>query len=641
MVTPPNNDRGPARPPQPISLARVARLGVIALVTIAAVLAGAWWLAPRVAALRPLPSLEESRRRVAAGQLERYGARARHGSFLPPAALTIAVHERFLQRSFAASLPFERTFDDGKILARLDSVVVDVADGATILTLRGRARRAASPDVYADLLIQGTLGIDDVDFGKSRMLTRLEFTDVRVLDSGPAGMGKWTNPVTSYFTHRSASDWNEFQPALPLPLQFATRVELPAVEGDVTLPAVALPVRLRLQAITALERRLAISIEVTPDTTAGAAMGPAAAPWDAAAGRPRKGKVHSEAEITRLRTPVLALSRTDSLWTAIRSTERDLVVVVPAPLLVDIVKATTAGYRVGGGVGVFLEPEIIERVDEEIKTKVLGNTVTAGTISANIEVKRLEGHLVATGDPRVRLVPPDGLTVELPLALEGGEGAASIDVEWDPKGAAWLVCKGFKARRELNGLLGRIEHRVAGTLRFAVEEGRIVGRSTLRRDRVRLPLDLTPASWGKVRDVFVEQDELLRCGMMMDPDRMVTVLRRIGDRGVKVRLPGGLPGFELPLAFKSSVIDSTVRVGVVVQDIELTMREAALCVGVDGVVALQSEQPPQPAPRPLTTAPARPPRPRAALRVGRRRRPRPPRLRGARAASVRSRSRSS
>jgi hypothetical protein len=131
----------------------VARHAVVASVTLALVLAGAWWLAPRLALLRPLPSLEESRRRVAAAQLERYGDRARHGRFLPPAALTIAIHETFLQRSFAASLPFEWSFDDEKILARLDSIAVDVADGATIITLRGRARAAANPEMYADLLL--------------------------------------------------------------------------------------------------------------------------------------------------------------------------------------------------------------------------------------------------------------------------------------------------------------------------------------------------------------------------------------------------------------------------------------------------------------------------------------------------------
>jgi hypothetical protein len=608
----------PAPPPPPsrpsISVLRILRLLAVALVTIAAVLAAGWWLAPRVAALRPLPSLEESRRLAAAVQLARYGERKRHGSFLPPAALTIAVHERFLQRSFAASLPFERTFDDGKILARLDSVAVDVADGATILTLRGRARKAANPEVYADLLVQGTLAIAAVDFDRSRMLTRLEFTDARVLDSGPAGMGGWTNPVVSYFTHRSASEWNEFQPALPLPLQFATRVELPAVEGDVTLPAVALPVRLRLEAITALERRLAISIAIVPDTTAAPAVGPPERPWDEPVGaRDRAGRTPTEADITRLRTPVLALSRADSLWTAIRDTERDLVVVVPRPLLVDIVRATTAGYRGSGGVGVTLEPEITETIEEPIKTKFLGRTVTAGTVSARIQVQRIEGRLIATGEPRVRLVPPDGLTVDLALALEAGEGAARFDVEWDPKAVAWLVCKGFKARRDLSGMLGRVEHRVAGTLRFTVEGGRIVGRSTLRRDRVRLPLDLTPASWGKVRDVFVEQDRLFRCGAVMDPDRMVTALRKLGTRGVRVRLPGGLPGFELPLTFGSSVIDSTVRVGVTVQAIELSMREEALLAGVDGVVALESEEAAPPPAAPARPAAARPTRPRAAL----------------------------
>lgn len=613
----------PDAPPRAAARRRllgVLRHGAVAMATLVVVLAAAWWLVPRLATLRPLPSLEDSRRRAAAVQLALYAARAGHGTFLPPAALTIAVHERFLQRSFAASLPFERRFDDGRIVARIDSVAVDVADGTTILTLRGRARAAANPGVYADLLVQGTLGIDDVDFDRGRMLPHLEFTDVRVLDRGKPGIRDWTNPVAAYFTHRSAADWNEFQPPLPLPLQFSTSVELPAVAGDVTLPAVAFPVHLRLQAITALERRLAISVELVADSLWSPTLaGPTGGPWDASpgsrrvavrdrflgflpgGGRGTPGAAPGEDVITRLRTRVLTLSRADSLWAAIRAEEHDLVVVVPGPLLAGIVRATCAGYR--EGVAVALEPELVERIEETIRTKVLGRSVTAGQVSATIQVRRLEGRLVATGEPDIRLLPPDGLVVELPLRLEGGEGAARFDMEWDPSALGWLVCKGFSARRDLEGRFGRVEHRVAGTMRFAVEDGRIVGRSRLRRDRVRLPLDLTAASWKRVRGVFEEQDHLLRCGMVMDPDSMVVTLSRLGREGVRVRLPGGLPGFELPLLFGSSVVDSTYLVGADVSGIALTVGAAALCVGLDGVVAVRTledamkERPRAPAPR--------------------------------------------
>ncbi len=615
----PRRPQLPARFSQPrvvvVALAALALLVAVMMFVLQAVV-------PRLSQRDPLPSLDESRRRVAGVQLARYAARGERGAFLPPAALTIAVHEDFLQRSLAASLPFEQVFDDGKIEARLDSATVDVADGATTLTLRGRARSTRNAAVYADLVVQGTLGIEDVDFERGRIVPRLEFSDVRVVDSASRGLGSWTNPVAGYFTHRSAAEWNRFQPLLPLPIQFSTRVELPAVEGDVTLPSVAFPVHLRFAALTALERRLVISIELLPDSSQAMA-GPPTGPWDAPPGAAqvrvrdrllglvtRRGQAvlppaPSLGAISQLRSKVLRLARADSLWSTIRASEHDLTILAPEPLLASIVRSATDRYRTG--VEVALDPDVDEWIEEEINAKFLGKTVKAGEVRAAIHVDRVRGRLVATGDPRIHLRPPDGLAVALPLQLIGGRGTARFEVEWDPKALAWLVCKGFKARRTLDGVLGEIEHRVSGELRFTVEEGHIVGRSALRRDRVRLPLDLTAASWGRVRDVFEEQDRALRCGAVMDPDIIVEKLRALGKKGVRVRLPGGLPGFELPVTFGSSVIDSTYLVGADVSKLDLTMTRTALVVSLDGLVALRSlpdlaREPTAPAPLPAGTA---------------------------------------
>ena len=184
--------------------------------------------------------------------------------------------------------------------------------------------------------------------------------------------------------------------------------------------------------------------------------------------------------------------------------------------------------------------------------------------------------------------PPAGLGVDLPLRLVGGRGTARFDAEWDPRALAWVVCKGFKTRKTLDGTLGEVEHRVSGTMRFTLEDGHVVGRSALRQDRVRMPLDLTPRSWARVRAVFEEQDRTLRCGAVMDPDRVIEKLRAIGGRGVRVRLPRSLPGFELPLAFGESILDSTYLVGADVSSMQLTVTRNALVVAVDGRVALHT-----------------------------------------------------
>ncbi len=594
MVTIATPPRGRRPPPRWLLVA----LGVVVFAAVVQFV-----VVPRLAGPPGLPSLDESRRRVAGIQLARYAAREVHGTFLPPAALTLAVHEQFLQRSISASLPFEQEFDDGRILTRLDSVSVDVADGGTIITLRGRGRLSANAGVYADLVVQGTLDIEDIDFEHGRVIPHLEFTDVRVVGTEASAIGAMLNPVASYFTHRSAADWNRFQPVLPLPLHFAKWVSVPAVVGDVSLPAVGFPVGLRFQAVTALERRLVLSIELLPDSSRGAIAGPPIGPWDSPIDTPRprfrdrvvglvtrsetRGlpRPPSAEQISALRERVFALSAGDSLWNTLLAAEHDLMVLVPEPLLLTLVRRATREY--GTGVDIALEPDLDEEIEETIRVKVLGQSIEAGEIKAAIHVDRIRGRLVASGQPSVDLRPPDGLAVTMPLTLSGGRGTARIDAVWDPKAAAWMVCKGFEASARVDGTIGQLAHEVLGTLRFRVEEGKIVGRSMLRRDRVRLPLDLTPESWARLRAIFEKQDRLLRCSVI-DPDRMVELLRGLGRRGVRVRLPAELPGFELPLEFAPSRIDSTYSIGVDVRGVEVTMTRNALVASLDGVVELQT-----------------------------------------------------
>ena len=83
--------------PPPRRSVRIPRWLVLALAG-AVLIAGALVIAPRLVPPPDLPSLAESRRRIAGIQLARYAAREAHGTFLPPGALTLAVHEQFLQR---------------------------------------------------------------------------------------------------------------------------------------------------------------------------------------------------------------------------------------------------------------------------------------------------------------------------------------------------------------------------------------------------------------------------------------------------------------------------------------------------------------------------------------------------------------
>ncbi len=585
----------PPRHPPPMRTRVVAAIvvGVLAL-------AGATGLGlvtmSRMLARRALPTLEESRSRAQILSLGRYVERRHRGSFLPPHAISIAIREAFLQRVLDASLPIEQTFDDGRYRVRLDHVRLQMYDGAAVVTLTGRGRLASDTTMYADLLVQGTAGLGDVDYERSRLEPRIEITNVNVIGSGPPGLGDIANPVAAYFGRQTASDWNAVQAPVAVPVQLAPALEIPATQGDVTLPATRVPLRMRLAAVTTLEGRMVASVEILPDTVVGGATGPPLGPWDAPPGsmrfsrNPFRRRTRSAAadslRIVSMRDSVHAIARTDSLWRAVRENERDIVVVVPGVVLDDLAGRMTQRYREGALVD--FRPELKEHVEEKIRVKMLVARVTAGTVRLDIHVHHLKGRIATTREPELRLVPPDGLALSLPARVMDGEGTATFDAAWEPKAYASVVCRGFETHQTLSGVLAPLSHTLEARVRFVLADGRVEALPRIEREKVRLRFDLTERSWERVRQVFVEQDEFLKCGMAIDPDRMVAILRKLGAKGVRIRLPGALPRFTIPVTFAETVEDSLFRIDAELMRPELAVRPDHLRFGFDADFRVRS-----------------------------------------------------
>jgi hypothetical protein len=552
----------------------------------------------------PLPTIETTRRRLEYEGLTRYAAREQRGHFLPPDAITIALDERFVQRVISSSLPFEAWVKDSTIQVRLESAKFDIERGFGRVVLSGTGRLVADTTMFADLLIQGVVGLRSVDFSTEHMGLRINITDVEVVRSGPSGLvGGLANPVVAFFGRKKAADLNELEPKLDIPLQIAHSIDLPESEGDIDVPAASLPLRTRVVATTSFGDCLVASIELMPDSVVGVPAGPPEGPWDAPPGAlsfatVRKATAQllpSQKEVEELSRRVAGLAGRDSLWQAIVTSERDITVIVPGTVVEDLVDRIASRYRTG--ITIDVETEIKEEVSEDLHVKVLGKKVKAGDIDLDIRIRRLGGRLVASRSPTTTLLPPDGVQLDFPLAIHDGHGVADIRAHWDPTAAAWLVCRGFDARRTLTGSIRPIPYILRGRLRFEIGPDRILARPTLRRDKVRLRIDLTQASWDSLRTTFMAQDKFLKCGMVMDPDTVVAKLKQLGARGIKVRLPGAAPPFDLPVRFEQSMDVGAVRVDVAVHDPAVIVREHYVQLGLDAelVVAREPDALPPPA----------------------------------------------
>jgi hypothetical protein len=522
---------------------------------------------------------DAARRAAQAASLRRYLDRKSQGSLLPGSGVTIAVREDFLQKVIASSMPFRQSFEDGKYVARLDSVRVDLQDGLALVTLTGRGALANDSTVFADLVLEGRLGVAGIDDSTGTLSPRVEITDLHVARAGPTRVQALLNPAVRYFGLQKVQEWNDLQSSFHLPLKIQSDLKVPAIEGDIDLPAVRLPLEIRVATVMALENRLVVSLRLLPENDSTGAIGPEQPSSQLFTLRP--GAASDPKTVATLRDSVRAFAARDSLWRAVLLTDRDLVIVTPRAVVAEMAYRMARRYKEGANVD--FRPGIHETLDRPIKIRVLGAKVTAGNIHVDIRVRHLKGRLETPGEPRVAFRPPDALDVSLPIHIRSAGGAATFEVKWKPKAIASVVCRGFETKQTLTGIVRPMTHSAHATIRFTLKDGSILGRPTVRRDKLRLSVDLDEKSWKRVRAVFEEQDKAGRCGIAMDPDELVTLLRKLGLKGVNIRLPADLlPEFELPVSFADVYEQEQVRVAAISSRPELLVRPEYLRFGVDG-----------------------------------------------------------
>ena len=98
----------------------------------------------------------------------------------------------------------------------------------------------------------------------------------------------------------------------------------------------------------------------------------------------------------------------------------------------------------------------------------------------------------------------------------------------------------------------------------------------------RVTFDLSPESWAKVRTALEQQDEITRCGLAFDPDKVFAQLQELVGKGFVIHLPRKLlRTVTLPVGVSESVEVEGRRVGVVVTRNAIRITPAALWYSID------------------------------------------------------------
>jgi hypothetical protein len=490
--------------------------------------------------------------------LETYAARAALGSFLPPDDAVIAIREQFLQDVLDRSLPWRQTFEDGRYVVHLDRALVRLEPGVAHVTLAGRGM-PAGPDeeraVHVALEVRGHIAIAGVEPDSGRLRAVLVVTDVRTPGMRREDVQNLVNPVARYFGRMRAEDWNRNRRRIRIPIRVEREFVLPETDGKVAMPETRLPLALQVSAVTTLDRRMAVSLALRSD---------AADPEPHA--RPPDPRWNGERAVTApragadsLRSRVARLAAADPLWRSVTSTDHDVVVVVPEPLLHRLVDRVAQHYL--RGVEVDIQPRRVVPVKARVRASILGKQHRVAHFEGHLKFGRLRGVLTLAGHPRVRLVPPDGLAIAMPARVVRGRGAVSLDLEWKPAALLGVVCRPFRVQETVAGTILPFTDTLNTHIRYQVLDSVMVGRPRVQRDRMRVPIDLTDSSWALVRARLVEQDRLGRCGLLMDPDAVIAKLRELAAEGVSVRMPRRMfKPFRVPVLLEEHYTTGSWRI---------------------------------------------------------------------------------
>lgn len=511
--------------------------------------------------------------------LRGYASRERLGSFLPPNDAQLAIRESLLQDILTRSLPIREKFEDGKYEARLDKAILDLGDGLASITLFGHGRVLgpnASP-IEADLRLQTHIDVVEFRPDVGTLRAGLAITAAHVIRAKGRVGGPLADPAARYFSSLKVEDWNRQRPALDIPIRVEQEILLPPIQGDLSVDSCRIPLVVGISALTVLQDRLVISLALGLDK--GAVPVPV---WTVVEPAERRRTEKDRELLKRVR----ALAARDSLWQGLMASDRDVAAIIPLPVLQSLCNRVARDYVQGARLD--FDPNVRKHFDQEIRFKLLGGTSGAGHIVGDVRVNHLQGQLSVDGDPKLKLLPPDGLQLTAPIQVRHGSGRVNLDMKWDPNFLVAIVCHGFGFQQTLTGEVRPFTHVLQTRIRFDTDGSSVLGRPEVRRDRVTVPCEFTPASLAKVRAALLEQDKFLKCGMVMNADSALARLRALVRQDVEFRMPKRLfKPFSLPVSLRQQYDVEDFRITARMEDPEVVVRPRYLRFGFRGALQVK------------------------------------------------------
>jgi hypothetical protein len=516
-------------------------------------------------------------------------AEADAGALFPdaPDRVLVVVDQGLIQRLLTALTPYEHIVADRYRVAVTGARVV-FEDGFALVRLDGRASLAGvvESEVFADLTVVGDLELPPEQQKRDVLKARIH---VLAVDARLVAVGRRTGRAEELVEELSRTKLEAFAAlasSLEIPVRQEQEITIPGVgpEGPVRIAAASLPLRLALIGVHAFHGKLWIAMRASIGTSSlardelalarerGEVSGPPRSPPIAGAvgggtaGPDLRGLSRDERlvrlheEYRRRHEQFETLLAREAL---IGDTERapgDIVLAVRAGLVKAV--ALEAVRRYIDRVALDLSGIEVTKSGELQADTFLGK-VTAGRWTVDVNLHHIRGTLRA-GAPRIELKSGNEVELDLPVLIEEGEGTAAVRFAWHSHGMARIVCRSFETTQEVSGHVKPEEYPVTGSFLLATVKDALT--ATPRFDPTfRVKVEPSRESWAKVRAALEAQDDITRCGLAFDPDKVFAQLQDLVGKGFVIHLPRKLlRTVTLPAGVTESVDVEGRRVAVVV-----------------------------------------------------------------------------
>lgn len=197
-------------------------------------------------------------------ELRRILAAADKDDVLSSRHVAVGIRQELVRDLVQLNLPVEVTAA-GQLVFRLETAEVAFQGGESRVTLRGRVRRAAAPDVFADLTVTGGIHGVKVAGRAGTLSAQVALDRLEVRRSGALGApNDLVEGLVEQVGGTGLTSLAEQIPPIELPVRFERMLARGAVTvGPVTIAASELALRVEVAEVVALDGRLWVLLDVS------------------------------------------------------------------------------------------------------------------------------------------------------------------------------------------------------------------------------------------------------------------------------------------------------------------------------------------------------------------------------------------